>query len=119
MSGDGQVMVGGLGSGMSDESRQHDQETVSRPWRYLLLGIINRAMLDAGRGNEYVSPAARKSACHFLQSQLYRDICDYLGIPPRVAQEEAEKAIHNPRPVRKRRRAKFASRKGPDSKDGK
>jgi hypothetical protein len=88
---------------MSDETRQHGQEMVSNPWRYLLLAIINRAMLDAGQGNEYISPAARKSARHFLQSKLYHDICDYLGIPPRAAQAAAQKAIGSPTPIRKKR----------------
>lgn len=70
--------------------RPHHRVQVNDPMRLLVLGIIRRAVLDAGgkdcQGQKHVA-----SALTFLNSDDYRAMCDWLGARPSLAHQLREK----------------------------
>ena len=62
------------------------------PVRFLVLGIIRRAILDAA-GEDRCPLWAEITAREFLMSEEYRAFCEYLGVRPSLAKEAAKKAM--------------------------
>lgn len=73
-------------AGHSYAMRHHQRAQIDDPVRFLIMGIIRRAVLDAG-GRDCQAQKHVASAQAFLNSDDYREMCDWLGVRPSLAKQ--------------------------------
>lgn len=74
--------------------RTPQSEQVPNPANFLLLAIIHQAAHDlTGRG-QGLTPLKIQTARNFIQSQLFLNICNHVGLQPSFARALVKKAAH-------------------------
>jgi hypothetical protein len=83
---------------------QPKREPISDPGRYLLLAIIHQAATDCTGRGMHLTPLKIQTAINFLQSGLFFEICDRLGIRPSYAKKLSQDAANGRiTPIRRNR----------------
>lgn len=56
------------------------RRAVANPERFLIIGLVDRAVRDARASNKTTPKCHRRSALDFIAGEDFRDFCEWLGV---------------------------------------